>query len=151
MRYIYTTSANVTKLIPCRYKWNYLILYIKCTIFLSDFKKIWIFSKYFYVSVQYKISRTSFQFEMRWCMWTDGRTWSKITFIPTMPTQIKTNVATWVIYKTEFRLHGILEVSTHHCILSPATKRLYKYLYLLMTCHFVPSEAIVFISSRQFN
>ena len=48
-------------------------------------------------------------------------------------------------------VHEILEVSTQHYILSPAIRRLYKYLYLPMACNFPSSDAIVYISSKYCN
>ena len=115
------------------------------------FSKIWIFSKYFHLSVQYKISRISFQLEMRWCMQTYGRTWSTITFIPTMPTHIKKACRTLGNLQDRILFAWNSWSVEKHFIFSPSTKGHHKYLHLPLTCHFVPSKAIVYISSRHFN
>jgi len=132
---------------------KYLILYVQCPIFLFIFfKKKLIFSKYFHIRVQYKFSQKSFQWETCWCIRTDGRTWSKIAFISTMPTHIrKKRVAAEVIYKTQFCLGEILEMLTQHYIMYPATRRPLEYSDRSMACNFVPSEAMVYISSRHCN
>ena len=74
-----------------------------------------------------------------------------MTFIPTVITHIKNACSRRCNLQDRTVDHEILEVSTQHCIMSPATTSLHKYLHLPMACKFTPSIAIVYISSRYCN
>jgi len=53
---------------------TYLVLHVKCPIFLPDINKIWFFVTVFFTkSSRYQISRKYAQWKPRWYLRTDGR------------------------------------------------------------------------------
>jgi len=82
-------------------KENYLVLCAKCPTLLPGFHKIWIFSNYFQVNFQYKISKQSVQREMNWSMRTDRRTKRKLSFFNYINAQKKKSFSTRIKFRRE--------------------------------------------------
>jgi hypothetical protein len=78
----HTSFAILTTWYQCTRRRNvvdknkmYVVICVKCPIVLPDLLPNWDFSTDFHKSSQYQISRKSVQWEARWYMRTDGRTY----------------------------------------------------------------------------